>query len=113
MESATCGFRSRLRCFTRPRAVFTSTCVPSKSTQTGVTCGLPSELRVARLAKAGFLNRSLCVAGIVAAIVASLLSPDYPEPRIVNLLPPVDRDRQQRQMFDRTRARQRSDVDRP
>src|ERR1700740_1650720 len=63
MDRATRGSRRIFLSFTRPRAELIRTCLPSKSTQTGVTCGLPSELRVLRLAKAFFLNRSLYLSG--------------------------------------------------
>src|SRR5439155_865856 len=41
MESATRGLRARFLTLTRPCAVLKRTCVPSKSTHTGVTCGAP------------------------------------------------------------------------
>src|ERR1700680_3941815 len=57
-----------LRSFTRPLAELTSTCLPSKSHHTGVTCGCPSGIRVPRLANAFFLNRSRYFSRIAAGI---------------------------------------------
>src|SRR4029079_18112541 len=102
MAIATRPSRRRLRSFTRPRAVLTSRLVPSQSTQTGVTCGLPSELSVARLANAGLLSRSRCEAGIAVAMRASRSEPDDAESRVVHFVPAVDPDRQESEMFDRS-----------
>src|SRR2546427_12384045 len=53
--------------FTRPRAELTRRYLPSKSNQTGVTCGLPFDMTVARLANAFFVvTRSWNSGGIVA-----------------------------------------------
>src|SRR6185503_11648206 len=57
--------------FCRPRAEFTKTCLPSKSTHTGVTCGVPSGIIVARFAKAFLSNKSLYFSGITSAIAFS------------------------------------------
>src|SRR2546422_4136771 len=66
MESATRGLRARFLTLTRPFAVLKRTCVPSKSTHTGVTCGAPSEPTVATCANAFFVKRSRYCSGIVA-----------------------------------------------
>src|SRR5437773_6614955 len=65
MESATRGLRAKFFTLTRPCAVLKRTCVPSKSTHTGVTCGAPSAPTVARCAKAFFVKRSRYCSGIV------------------------------------------------
>src|SRR5207249_2596952 len=65
MESATRGSRAKFFTLTRPCAVLKRTCVPSKSTHTGVTCGAPSAPTVARCAKAFFVKRSRYCSGIV------------------------------------------------
>src|SRR5579864_5570087 len=54
--------------FTRPSAELNRMWLPSKSTHTGVTCGLPSGITVARLANAGFVNKSAYFSGIFFAI---------------------------------------------
>src|SRR5438552_4045014 len=66
MESATRGLRARFLTLTRPFAVLKRTCVPSKSTHTGVTCGAPSGPTVASCANAFFVKRSRYCSGIVA-----------------------------------------------
>src|SRR5947207_310482 len=66
MESATRGLRARFLTLTRPFAVLKRTCVPSKSTHTGVTCGAPSGPAVARCANAFFVKRSRYCSWIVA-----------------------------------------------
>src|SRR5262245_44514438 len=47
-------------------------CSPSKSIQTGVTCGEPSGINVTRLAKIFLSKRSLYLLGITSAIFLSL-----------------------------------------
>src|SRR5690606_42005689 len=66
MASATRGSRRMFRSFSRPLAVFTTTCSPCRSHHTGVTCGLPSDMRVVRNANVGFVNRSRNSEGISA-----------------------------------------------
>src|SRR2546428_1854612 len=66
IESATRGSRARFLTLTRPFAVLKRTCVPSKSTHTGVTCGAPAGPTVARCANAFFVKRSRYCSGIVA-----------------------------------------------
>src|SRR5690606_27549280 len=66
MASATRGSRRMFRSFSRPLAVFTTTCSPCRSHHTGVTCGLPSDMRVVRNANDGFVNRSRNSEGISA-----------------------------------------------
>ena len=57
--------------FTRPRAELTRRYLPSKSNQTGVTCGLPFDITVARLANAFFVvTRSRNSGGIVPRVAA-------------------------------------------
>src|SRR5215472_10662534 len=68
---ATRGSRRMLLSLTRPLAELTRTCLPSKSTQTGVTCGLPSFISVLRLPKACFSNRSAYFSGINSLIFPS------------------------------------------
>src|SRR5580658_8069314 len=68
MASETRGSRRTLRSFWRPLAELNSTCSPSKSTHTGVTCGRPSGIRVPRLAKARLVNKSRYFSGITADI---------------------------------------------
>src|SRR2546423_1697423 len=70
---ATRGSRRILLSFWRPRAVFTRTRSPSRSTHTGVTCGLPSGMSVARLANARFVKRSRYLSGIDCDKSSSLL----------------------------------------
>src|SRR3954469_9135335 len=70
---ATRGSRRIFLSFCLPRAVFTSTRSPSKSTHTGVTCGLPSGMSVARLANARFVKRSRYLSGIDCDKSSSLL----------------------------------------
>src|SRR3954464_4821313 len=70
---ATRGSRRMFLSFWRPRAVFTSTRSPSKSTHTGVTCGLPSGMTVARLANARLVKRSRYLSGIDCDMSSSLL----------------------------------------
>src|SRR5438477_7986698 len=54
---------------TRPRAELTRMYLPSKSNQTGVTCGLPFGMIVARLANALFVvTRSMNSGGIVPRV---------------------------------------------
>src|SRR5215831_18329467 len=60
------------RSLTRPFAELKRTCVPSKSTHTGVTCGLPSFISVPRFPKACFSSRSAWVCGITSLIFPSL-----------------------------------------
>src|SRR5713226_1875937 len=62
------GSRRTLRSFCRPLAELKITCWPSKSTQTGVTCGLPSGINVPRLAKARFWNKSAYFSGMTSDI---------------------------------------------
>ena len=45
--------------------------------------------------------------------IADSSQPDDPESRVVNLVPPVDRNRQRGQVLDGPRARQRPDIDGP
>src|SRR2546425_823684 len=68
MESATRGSLARFLTLTRPFAVLKRTCVPSKSTHTGVTCGAPSGPTVASCANAFFVKRSRYCSGIVAML---------------------------------------------
>src|SRR3989304_1378456 len=68
IASATLGVRRMLRSFTRPLAELMRRWLPSQSNQTGVTCGLPPGMTVARLANAFFWKRSLKLSGIVAAM---------------------------------------------
>src|SRR5438876_1689229 len=57
--------------FTRPRAELTRRYLPSKSNQTGVTCGLLFSITVARLANAFFVvTRSRNSGGIVPRVAA-------------------------------------------
>src|SRR6476660_4820123 len=59
IESATRAFLVMLRSLTRPRAVFTRNLPSRKSNHTGVTCGEPSGITVARCANDFLLlNRS-------------------------------------------------------
>src|SRR3990172_5964739 len=51
MSRATLGSALMFRCLVLPMAVFTKIVSPSRSTQTGVTCGEPSLIKVARFAK--------------------------------------------------------------
>src|SRR6266700_1791078 len=64
MASATRGSRRMFLSFCRPLAELTMTRSPSRSHQTGVTCGWPSGISVPRLAKARLLNRSRYLSGI-------------------------------------------------
>src|SRR5207253_3425090 len=58
--------------YTRPRAELTRMYLPSKSNQTGVTCGLPFGMTVARLANAFFVvTRSRNSGGIVPRVATS------------------------------------------
>src|SRR5579872_368883 len=70
---ATRGSRRIFLSFWRPRAVFTSTRSPSRSTHTGVTCGLPSGMSVARLANARLVKRSRYLSGMDCDMSSSLL----------------------------------------
>src|SRR3989454_10924 len=72
MATATRASRRRLRSFWRPRAELTRTCCPSKSTHTGVTCGLPSGISVARFPNAGLRKRSRNLSGMRSAIMSSV-----------------------------------------
>src|SRR5712691_10495041 len=72
MATATRASRRRLRSFWRPRAELTRTCCPSKSTHTGVTCGLPSGISVARFPNAGLRKRSRYFSGMRSAIMSSV-----------------------------------------
>src|SRR5689334_20729664 len=59
----------KVRALTRPRAVFTRMRPLLRSNQTGVTCGEPSGITVARIANAFFCcNRSRYLSGMVAAM---------------------------------------------
>jgi len=49
-------------------AVLIQISAPSKSIQTGVTCGLPSFVKVARWAKTGLAHSSFTIPGMFAAI---------------------------------------------
>src|SRR5216683_5273681 len=62
------GSRRTFLSFTRPFAELKRTCFPSKSTHTGVTCGLPSFISVPRFPKACFSNRSKYFSGITSLI---------------------------------------------
>src|SRR4029078_2883085 len=72
MAIATRGSRRTLRSFCRPLAELKMTCSPSVSHQTGVVCGLPSGLRVVRLANTFLLNRSRNCCGITSGIFTFL-----------------------------------------
>src|SRR5579864_3184246 len=73
IASATRGSRRMFLSFCLPLAEFTITCSPSKSHQTGVTCGEPSGMSVPRLAKARLVNRSRYLSGIACDMNPSLL----------------------------------------
>src|SRR5262245_27155598 len=77
MESATLLFRRMFLSLTRPLAELTRICDPSRSNQTGVTCGRPSGIKVARWANATLLNRSLYLPGMEAAIYNLLQKQTY------------------------------------
>src|SRR3972149_2161196 len=68
IESAPRLLRRMFLSFTRPLAELTRICVPSKSHHTGVTCGEPLAISVARCAKATLVKRSLNCSGIAAPI---------------------------------------------
>src|SRR6266540_6500951 len=53
------GLLTRLLYFTRPLAVLKRMCAPSVSTQTGVTCGVPSAWTTAMWASWGSLSRAM------------------------------------------------------
>src|SRR5579863_2037707 len=72
MARETRGSRRRFLSFWRPRAELTSTWEPSKSHQTGVTCGLPSGISVASEAKARFSNRSRYFSGIAFSMACGM-----------------------------------------
>ena len=57
-----------------PRAELKRTDPPTKSHQIGVTCGVPSGIKVARLAKARFANKSWNFSGISVAMGETSLS---------------------------------------
>src|SRR5438045_1178793 len=71
MATETRGSRLTFLSFCRPRAELKMTWSPSKSHQTGVTCGRPSGMRVARLAKARFWKRSLYFSGMACDMNSS------------------------------------------
>ena len=102
---------------TRPRAVFTSDVLPSKSTQTGVTCGVPSAFSVARLRERwlrGQRDRRVMQESSPSEHLSDRHhSPTIAESRVVDLVTAVDGDRQRGEMLDRPRARQRADIDGP
>src|SRR5713226_1156121 len=63
---ATLALEAMFRSLTRPRAVFTRILPSLKSNQTGVTCGDPSGITVARPAKAFFsVSKSVYFGGIL------------------------------------------------
>src|SRR5579863_1450924 len=68
IASETRGSRRTLRSFWRPLAELKMAYWPSKSIQTGVTCGLPSGISVPRLAKARLENKSRYFSGIACGI---------------------------------------------
>src|SRR3970040_542366 len=68
IESATRLLPRLFYSFPPPLAELTRICVPSKSHHTGVTCGEPSAISVARCAKATLVKRSLNCSGIAAPI---------------------------------------------
>src|ERR1700756_3362225 len=70
--SATRGSRRMFLSFWRPLAEFTTTRSPSRSHQTGVTCGEPSGIRVARLANARLEKRSRYLSGMACDMNLSL-----------------------------------------
>src|SRR5579859_7664526 len=79
IASATGAPSRMLRALTRPFAVLTRTTPSFRSNHTGVTCGVPSGITVARLAKAFFcVNRSrYCsvMSGIDGLLRSKTLSP--------------------------------------
>lgn len=72
MEMATRGSRRTFLSLRRPRAELNMMKPPSRSTQIGVTCGVPSAFNVARLPNAFLLNKSAWESGIVTGIFFSL-----------------------------------------
>src|SRR5689334_755560 len=78
IDSATLAPSVKLRDFTRPFAEFTRTRPPVKSNHTGVTCGDPSGMIVAKLANAFFCcSRSRKASGIATIFLPLRRSP-YP-----------------------------------
>src|ERR687887_1403464 len=93
-ESATRGFASQLRCFTRPLAVLMSTWPSAASTHVIVACGVPSGFIVTNVAKFVFVRSSRSDSVSCSAIFLPLLL----------LRPRRDRDAELSELFVR-RAR--------
>src|SRR5438445_10089357 len=87
MATATRGSRRTLRGFVRPSAVLTRIRSPSRSTQTVVTCGEPSDIIVASCPKFGSV-KSLRTPGESVA-VAGIWTSFWQRPFAFSLLPPA------------------------